>query len=89
MELLILVKRRKATFVRACAKLANIFGDVRGQFCKVVLDLRSSAMVTQWFGKIQMLCFHRVLQRTVNCKKAQSKDATQPFQPKRRIFSLR
>ena len=61
---------RKATFVRACAKLANIFGDVRGQFCKVVWDLRS-AMVTQWFGKIQMLCFHRVLQRTVNSKKAQ------------------
>ena len=28
-------------------------------------------MVTQWFGKIQMLCFHRVLQRTVNGKKAQ------------------
>ena len=61
---------RKATFVRACAKLANIFGDVRGQFCKVVWDLRS-AMVTQWFGKIQMLCFHRVLQRTVNGKKDQ------------------
>ena len=65
------VRRRKATFVRACAKLANIFGDVRGQFCKVVWDLRSSAMVTQWFGKIQMLCFHRVSQRTVNGKKAQ------------------
>ena len=61
---------KKGDICQSMREASNIFGDVRGQFCKVFWDLRS-AMVTQWFGKIQMLCFHRFLQRTVNGKKAQ------------------